>query len=131
MLRSLVGSEMCIRDRSEYVAAYGEDGRPDSGVTAADREFGLVDTNKDEGISRSEFENAYGPESGAEFDRVDTNKDGSISKSEYVAAYGEDGRPDLGVTAADREFGLVDTNKDESISRSEFENAYGLESGVV
>ena len=37
--------------KAGYMAKYGEDGRPTTEESGAAREFGLVDSNKDDGIS--------------------------------------------------------------------------------
>eukprot|EP00656_Telonema_subtile_P041142 TRINITY_DN4625_c0_g1_i6.p2 TRINITY_DN4625_c0_g1~~TRINITY_DN4625_c0_g1_i6.p2 ORF type:complete len:387 (+),score=99.08 TRINITY_DN4625_c0_g1_i6:2140-3300(+) len=63
--------------------------------SVAEREFSLVDSNNDSGLSRQEFSSAYGEKSAGEFDLVDTNSDGEISIDEYVAVYGDGGRKGL------------------------------------
>eukprot|EP00658_Telonema_sp_P-2_P080864 TRINITY_DN8138_c0_g1_i3.p1 TRINITY_DN8138_c0_g1~~TRINITY_DN8138_c0_g1_i3.p1 ORF type:complete len:356 (+),score=107.28 TRINITY_DN8138_c0_g1_i3:132-1199(+) len=72
-----------------------------------EREFGLVDRDKDEQISRAEFKEAYGDEGNPqEFDRVDSNHDNFISKDEFTAAYGAP-VPQPAVVATDPHGGKV------------------------
>jgi hypothetical protein len=77
-------------------------------------DFNRLDVNRDNRISRFEFENDTAADndsrySSAQFNAFDRNRDGWLTRAESVMSTGE--------------FDRLDTNKDNRVSRFEFENA--------
>eukprot|EP00658_Telonema_sp_P-2_P065430 TRINITY_DN54671_c0_g1_i1.p1 TRINITY_DN54671_c0_g1~~TRINITY_DN54671_c0_g1_i1.p1 ORF type:complete len:522 (-),score=170.66 TRINITY_DN54671_c0_g1_i1:247-1812(-) len=137
MLRSLVGSEMCIRDRSgkvsraEWIDRYGSangfslydlnhDGVVDPDefrkMKSAEFDFEAADTNADTKISKEEWVDRYGSDKG--FEQYDLNHDGGVDQDEFRV-----------VKAAEFEFEEMDTNQDGKISKGEWIARYGTDQG--